>query len=143
MQDGVWRLPDGKAYYEALLSNYTTTDMTAAQIHDLGLAEVARIHGEMQAIMKKVGFKGTLQQFFRASARPARNIIRPARPISPTSVANEGDGGAPARLLQHAAQGASAGEGGRSVPREIGGQGLLLFAVARRVAPRHLLCEPL
>ena len=63
-QDGVWRLPDGKAYYEALLANYTTTDMTAAQIHDLGLSEVARIHGEMQAIMKRVGFKGTLQQFF-------------------------------------------------------------------------------
>ena len=63
-QDGIWRLPDGKAYYEALLANYTTTDMTAAQIHDLGLAEVARIHGEMKAIMAKVGFKGTLQQFF-------------------------------------------------------------------------------
>ena len=63
-QDGVWRLPDGKAYYEALLANYTTTDMTAAQIHDLGLAEVARIHGEMKTIMAKVGFKGTLQQFF-------------------------------------------------------------------------------
>lgn len=63
-QDGVWRLPDGKAYYEALLANYTTTDMTATQIHDLGLAEVARIHGEMKTIMAKVGFKGTLQQFF-------------------------------------------------------------------------------
>lgn len=63
-QDGVWRMPDGKAYYEALLSNYTTTDMTAAQIHDLGLAEVARIHGEMTTIMKQVGFKGTLPQFF-------------------------------------------------------------------------------
>jgi uncharacterized protein (DUF885 family) len=63
-QDGVWRMPEGKAYYEALLANYTTTDMTAAQIHDLGLAEVARIHGEMKAIMKKVGFKGTLPQFF-------------------------------------------------------------------------------
>ncbi len=62
--DGVWRLPDGKAYYEALLANYTTTDMTAAQIHNLGLSEVARIHGEMRAIMAKVGFKGTLQQFF-------------------------------------------------------------------------------
>ena len=62
--DGVWRLPDGKAYYDALLANYTTTDMTAAQIHDLGLAEVARIHGEMKTIMAKVGFKGTLQQFF-------------------------------------------------------------------------------
>lgn len=63
-QDGVWRLPDGKAYYEALLANYTTTDMTAAQIHDLGLAEVARIHGEMKTIMAKVGFKGTLHEFF-------------------------------------------------------------------------------
>lgn len=62
--DGIWRLPDGKAYYEALLANYTTTDMTAAEIHDLGLAEVARIHGEMKAIMAKVGFKGTLQEFF-------------------------------------------------------------------------------
>ena len=63
-QDGVWRMPGGKAYYEALLANYTTTDMAAAQIHDLGLAEVARIHGEMEAIKTKVGFKGTLPQFF-------------------------------------------------------------------------------
>ncbi|MDO9367871.1 MAG: DUF885 domain-containing protein [Sphingopyxis sp.] len=63
-QDGIWRLPDGKAYYEALLANYTTTDMTAAEIHNLGLSEVARIHGEMTTIMKKVGFKGSLQQFF-------------------------------------------------------------------------------
>src|SRR3546814_17460175 len=62
--DGVWRLPDGKAYYEALLANYTTTDMTATQINDLGLSEVARIHGEMKTNMAKVGFKGTLQQFF-------------------------------------------------------------------------------
>ena len=63
-RDGVWRMPDGKEYYAALLANYTTTDMTPAQIHELGLAEVARIHGEMKAIMAKVGFKGTLPQFF-------------------------------------------------------------------------------
>ncbi len=63
-QDGVWRMPGGQAYYEALLANYTTTNMTAAQIHDLGLSEVARIHGEMKTIMAKVGFKGTLNQFF-------------------------------------------------------------------------------
>lgn len=62
--DGIWRMPGGKDYYAALLANYTTTDMTAAQIHDLGLAEVARIHGEMEAIKTKVGFKGTLPQFF-------------------------------------------------------------------------------
>ncbi|HMQ19064.1 MAG TPA: DUF885 domain-containing protein [Sphingopyxis sp.] len=63
-QDGVWRMPGGKDYYEALLASYTTTDMTAAQIHDLGLSEVARIHGEMKTIMDKVGFKGSLQDFF-------------------------------------------------------------------------------
>ena len=61
--DGIWRMPGGKDYYAALLANYTTTDMTAAQIHALGLAEVARIHGEMTKIMKQVGFKGTLSQF--------------------------------------------------------------------------------
>ncbi len=64
-QDGIWRLPDGKAYYAALLANYTTTDMSAAQIHALGLSEVARIHGEMKKIMAQVGFKGTLREFFQ------------------------------------------------------------------------------
>ena len=63
-EDGVWRLPGGPAYYQALLANYTTTDMTAQQIHELGLAEVSRIHDAMQTIMAKVGFKGTLVQFF-------------------------------------------------------------------------------
>lgn len=62
--DGVWRFPEGAAYYKALLASYTTTDLTADQIHDLGLREVARIHGEMRAIMAQVGFTGTLQEFF-------------------------------------------------------------------------------
>ena len=63
--DGVWRLPDGANYYNALLKNYTTTDLTADEIHNIGLREVERIHGEMRAIMKKVGFEGTLQEFFQ------------------------------------------------------------------------------
>ncbi len=62
--DGVWRLPDGDKYYAALLASYTTTDLTADQIHDLGLSEVARIHGEMRGIMAQVGFSGSLQEFF-------------------------------------------------------------------------------
>ena len=62
--DGVWRLPDGEGYYAARLQSYTTTDLTADQIHDIGLREVERIHGEMRAIMKSVGFEGTLQDFF-------------------------------------------------------------------------------
>ncbi|SHN61967.1 DUF885 domain-containing protein [Erythrobacter sanguineus] len=62
--DGVWRLPEGAAYYGALLANYTTTDLTADEIHAIGLSETDRIHGEMRAIMAKVGFEGTLQDFF-------------------------------------------------------------------------------
>ncbi|MFN4113296.1 MAG: DUF885 domain-containing protein [Sphingomonadaceae bacterium] len=62
--DGVWRFPDGDKYYAALLASYTTTNLTADQIHDLGLSEVARIQGEMRAIMGQVGFEGTLQEFF-------------------------------------------------------------------------------
>ena len=63
-EDGVWRLPRGEAYYAARLANMTTTDMTAAEIHDLGLAEMDRIHDEMRAIMETVGFDGSLQDFF-------------------------------------------------------------------------------
>ncbi|WP_432201526.1 DUF885 domain-containing protein [Erythrobacter sp. W53] len=63
--DGVWRLPEGAAYYEALLKNYTTTDLTADEIHAIGLSEVERIHGEMRSIMAKVGFEGSLQDFFQ------------------------------------------------------------------------------
>ncbi len=63
-QDGVWRFPEGAEYYGALLANYTTTDLSADEIHAIGLREVDRIHGEMRAIMKEVGFDGTLQEFF-------------------------------------------------------------------------------
>ncbi|XAP78573.1 DUF885 domain-containing protein [Citromicrobium bathyomarinum] len=62
--DGIWRLPEGEAYYAALLKNYTTTDLTADQIHRIGLENVARIHDEMRAIMDQVGFEGSLQEFF-------------------------------------------------------------------------------
>ena len=62
--DGVWKLPKGDEYYAYRLADQTTTDMTAAEIHELGLAEVARIRGEMEAIKAKVKFQGTLQDFF-------------------------------------------------------------------------------
>ncbi|MGB3753959.1 MAG: DUF885 domain-containing protein [Parerythrobacter sp.] len=63
-EDGVWRFPDGAGYYKALLANYTTTDLTADEVHDIGLREVARIQGEMRSIMEQVEFDGTLQEFF-------------------------------------------------------------------------------
>ena len=61
---GVWKLPDGPSFYAERLAAMTTTAMTADEIHELGLAEVARIHGEMEAIKRQVGFDGTLQEFF-------------------------------------------------------------------------------
>jgi uncharacterized protein (DUF885 family) len=57
-------MKDGAAFYNISLELMTTTDMTAEQIHDLGLKEVARIHAEMEKIKETVGFKGTLAEFF-------------------------------------------------------------------------------
>ncbi|HVL79517.1 MAG TPA: DUF885 domain-containing protein [Sphingomicrobium sp.] len=62
---GAWALPEGEAFYANRLRQSTTTDMTAEQIHQIGLQQVARIHGEMERIKTQVGFAGTLQQFFR------------------------------------------------------------------------------
>ena len=62
--DGAWKFPDADAYYATRLKAMTTTDLTASEIHDLGLSEMDRIHGEMRVIMKKVGFEGTLKEFF-------------------------------------------------------------------------------
>ncbi len=55
---------DGVAYYNERLANNTTTSMTADEIHEIGLAEVDRLHAEMEAIKDQVGFEGTLQEFF-------------------------------------------------------------------------------
>ncbi|MAD76214.1 MAG: DUF885 domain-containing protein [Rheinheimera sp.] len=62
--DGVWRFKDGAAFYKHRLERITTTDLTAEQIHQLGLKEVARIHDEMRAIMQQVNFDGSLAEFF-------------------------------------------------------------------------------
>jgi uncharacterized protein (DUF885 family) len=62
---GVWKFPDGGPFYEYALRRTTTTDLTAEQIHALGLKEVARIQDEMRKIKDKVGFKGDLQAFFK------------------------------------------------------------------------------
>jgi uncharacterized protein (DUF885 family) len=53
--DGAWSLPDGDAYYAWCVRMHTTTDMTPEQVHTLGLSEVARISGEMDAILKDKG----------------------------------------------------------------------------------------
>jgi uncharacterized protein (DUF885 family) len=58
-------LPDGRAWYEHLVRQHTTTNLTAEQIHDLGLAEVRRIHAEMEKVKGQVGFEGELGAFLR------------------------------------------------------------------------------
>jgi len=62
--DGVWKLPRGADYYQSRLKHYTTTDMSADEIHALGLKEVARIQSEMQQIMDQLDFKGSLKDFY-------------------------------------------------------------------------------
>lgn len=62
---GLDKLPDGAAWYAFNVRQTTTTDLTPAQIHETGLSEVERIHGEMQQVMRDVGFKGSLQDFFK------------------------------------------------------------------------------
>ncbi len=60
---GLSNLPDGKAWYAHEARGYTTTDMTPKEIHEVGLAEVKRIRGEIEALMAEVGFKGTIPAF--------------------------------------------------------------------------------
>ena len=57
-------LPDGKAYYDFLARSFTTTDLGADRIHEIGLKEVARIRAEMEKVKAEVGFQGSLAQFF-------------------------------------------------------------------------------
>ncbi|WP_068874439.1 MULTISPECIES: DUF885 family protein [unclassified Phenylobacterium] len=61
---GAGALPDGAAFYAAMLRDQTTTDMTADQIHQLGLDEVKRIRAEMETLKAKIGFSGSLEDFF-------------------------------------------------------------------------------
>jgi len=62
--DGVWRLPDGDKWYQNRLNWFTTTELTADEVHNIGLKHVERIHNAMLAIKDKVGFKGDLPAFF-------------------------------------------------------------------------------
>ncbi|NMP30633.1 DUF885 domain-containing protein [Thalassotalea sp. M1531] len=56
-------LPNGKAYYDNRVKHFTTLDMTADEVHEIGLAEVKRIRGEMQTIIEQVGFEGSFADF--------------------------------------------------------------------------------
>ena len=63
--DGIWKVPNGEAFYNHQLKKMTTTDLTAEEIFNIGKSEVERIHNEMREIMRKVDFKGDLKEFFK------------------------------------------------------------------------------
>ena len=72
---GVWKLPRGDDYYKSRVEFWTTVPgLTADEIHDTGLAEVARIRGEMATIMKTVGFQGDLPAFFKYLRTDSKNF---------------------------------------------------------------------
>ncbi|WP_311267924.1 DUF885 family protein [Sphingobium sp. WCS2017Hpa-17] len=58
-----YKLPDGKAYYQSKIREFVTLDKSPAQIHQIGLDEMARIRGQMGEVMKQVDFKGDLPAF--------------------------------------------------------------------------------
>jgi len=72
-------LPNGATWYASEVRRHTTTRMTPAEIHAVGLAEVARIRAGMEEVMRHVGFKGTLGEFFRyVQDEPAFYFQKPA-----------------------------------------------------------------
>jgi prolyl oligopeptidase len=60
---GLYDTPKGKELYEQLAKSFTTTNLTPKEIHNIGLGEVARIRGEMEAVIKEVKFEGTFKEF--------------------------------------------------------------------------------
>jgi len=81
-------LPDGEAYYEFLVHQYTTLDLDPKQIHELGLKEVARIRGEMEQVMRSTGFTGSFAEFLdflrtdpRFYAKSADELLMRARNV--------------------------------------------------------------
>src|SRR5215470_8307952 len=64
-QVGAWQLPRGDELYAHLIRHYTTLNLSAEEIHQIGLREVARIRGEMDQVMASTGFKGSREDFFK------------------------------------------------------------------------------
>ncbi|ARV14943.1 DUF885 domain-containing protein [Polaribacter sp. SA4-12] len=81
LESGISAIPQGRAYYQHAIKNYTTTNMTADEIYTLGLSEVARILSEMEKVKTTVGFKGSLKDFF--------NFVRENKALMPYKTPEE------------------------------------------------------
>ncbi len=71
---GLWALPNGRAWYAFAVREMTTTDATPAEIHRIGLEEVARIHEEIRGVMEQVGFEGDLDAWFAHVAKDPAQV---------------------------------------------------------------------
>ena len=122
----------------------TTTDMSPAQIHELGLSEVARIHGEIRKVMAEVGFKGSLQDFFKFMQNDPRFSFKDedgAAGALPR--AGSEDQPEDPRAVLADAEGAVRDPPGRAVPRQVGGRRRIPEPERGRQPPRHLLRQHL
>jgi uncharacterized protein (DUF885 family) len=61
--EGIWDTPEGAAFYDERVRFHTTTKLSAEEIHQIGLKEVARIRAEMDKVIREVGFKGSFADF--------------------------------------------------------------------------------
>ena len=75
LEGGVWQLDHGDEFYAFLIRQFTTTDMTPAQIHEMGLQEMARAQGEIAGLMKRVGFEGSLAAFMAQTKADPRHYV--------------------------------------------------------------------
>lgn len=75
---GIGALPGGDAWYEHMVQWRTTTDLSPAEIHQIGLDEVTRIHAAIEDIMQSVGFEGSLDEFFDFTQNDSQ-FIYPSR----------------------------------------------------------------
>ena len=140
---GLWDTPDGLAHYQYLATYHTTTTLTPAEIHAIGLKEVARNRAEMQKVMDEVGFKGSLTDFFQHLRTDPAVLLRDGRRTVPRlCLHREDDRPRAAEALRQALPHAVRAAADPGQQRAEYDHRLLPGAIARRFAPRLLLREP-
>jgi uncharacterized protein (DUF885 family) len=94
---GARTLPGGERYYPFVVKRHTTTALTPDEIHELGLREVARIRGEMDAVVKETGFKGSFKEFLSFLRSDKRFYPRDAEDLmaKTSEIANRANGALP------------------------------------------------
>ncbi len=133
-------LPDGQAWYRWRIRQATTMDMPAEEIHQLGLAEVARIRGEMLGVKEQVGFKGDLDAFFKYLEEDPKFYFNSEDELlgAYRDVKRRIDALLP-KLFADFPKADYEIRAGRAVPRGLRRGRFVPVAVGRRQAPGHLL----